>query len=229
MVEYFRYGVPDLTSLMNGSYFPVKFTDNSLSVSTIDTTNPLVVGNGDVVIIHSHSDVMDIPVSNLVLGDNVHVLKAGVSRYEYEKGRLDIDCISDFIDANIGNFSDKNAALIETRKEVLISSSLSANNISSENLTANHIFTDSISASNLSIEPIGLKEGEVAKVITSIAETSGIVEISSAILEQKMVSGLTADLSNLSSSAKCNIQVSVDVQLSDFNDGINDGDIAILS
>lgn len=251
VVDYFRNGPPDLTSLLNGSYFPVKFADNSISVSTTDSVNPLVVGNGDVVIVHAHDDAREIAVDDLQVGTNLYVLKAGVSRYEYESEVRNTNCVSDFIDANFGNFPDKDAEIIEPRKSVSISSGLSAedgffrktlhslggfyaasalvNNISSpvvsaknitsdtlsaiggnistlnvvdetaSSLMADSIFVKNISADNLSIDTIGLMmEDGVSKVITAIGETGGIVQISSGILEEKMVSGLTADLSRMS-------------------------------
>ena len=236
VVEYFRTGLSDLTALLNGSYFPVSFSDNSISVSTTDSVNPLVVGNGDVVIVHSHDDARKIAVNDLQVGKNLHVLKAGVSRYEYESEVRNTNCISDFIDANFGNFPGKDAEIIEPRKSVSISSGLSAedgffrktlqslggfyaasalvDNISSpvvsaknitsdtlsaisgnistlnvvdetaSSLTADSIFVKSISADNLSMETSSLMtEDGVSKVITAIGETSGIVQISSEILE----------------------------------------------
>jgi hypothetical protein len=85
LVEYFRGGIADLTSVYNGAFLPVTFNDIGLKVSTTDVEHPLVVGNGDVVIIHDHSNKLIIDVEELEVGKNVYVLKAGVSRYEFEE------------------------------------------------------------------------------------------------------------------------------------------------
>jgi len=114
------------TTVPNGAYLPVRFTDNSLSVSTTDAA-PLVVGNGDVVVVHDHDDnVRDIPVSELTVGVNVEVLKAGVSRYEYEKAVLDISATSAWIDGNFKNFPAVSNKM-ETKNDVVVDKELSAN------------------------------------------------------------------------------------------------------
>lgn len=87
LVEYFNIGATDLASVYNGAFLPVAFNDAGLKVSTTDVDHPLVVGNGDVVIIHDHSNRLIIDVDDLEVGKNVYVLKAGVSRYEFEELR----------------------------------------------------------------------------------------------------------------------------------------------
>lgn len=61
------------------------FGGSSEVVSTTDTP-PLSLGNGDIVIIYSNGDTEYVNLDGtFTLSDNVYVLKAGVSKYEYDK------------------------------------------------------------------------------------------------------------------------------------------------
>lgn len=285
----------------NGSFLPVKFLDNTLSIST---TDGLTVGNGDIVIIHDHAEKLKINLDKISIGDNVYVVKAGVSRYEYEKTvskklkiSSDVNEISNWMDDNFVGFLNFESGQITPKKDVILTSNLSVigtsnvsgnisiygnmssyadtylthlgspsvdiNNLSVENsiidhlsvgnlsvnvLTAEYSKTTNLTATNskltnltsnnsnisnltvdnsnisnlnvidskisvidsnvISVKTIYpenltansglLKDDEVAKIITNIIETNGIIDISSEILEQCMISGLTADLGNLS-------------------------------
>ena len=280
----------------NGSFLPVKFLDNTLSIST---TDGLTVGNGDIVIIHDHADKLKINLDNISIGDNVYVVKAGVSRYEYEKTvskklkiSSDVNEISNWMDDNFVGFLNFESGQITPKKDVILTSNLSVigtsnvggnisiygnmssyadtylthlgspsvdiNNLSVENSIIDHLSVGNLSANvlkaefskatnliatnskltnltsvnsilsnsnisnlnvidskisvinsnvisvktiypeNLSANSGLLKDGEVAKIITNIIETNGIIGVSSEILEQYMINGLSADLDNIS-------------------------------
>lgn len=168
-MEYFGGHLVDLTSVYNGTFLPVTFKDNKIKASTTDVEKPLVVGNGDIVIIHDHGNKLSIEVEDLEVGKNVFVIKAGVSRYEFEKNVDDISYISNWIDSNFKNFDDKDSELIETKK-----------GISSE-----YVYVDHLSANNLKAEVtslISVDSTPVAKIITGIGETNGIIKVSSDVL-----------------------------------------------
>lgn len=260
----------------NGSFLPVKFLDNTLSVST---TDGLTVGNGDIVIIHDHSDKLKINLDNISIGDNVYVVKAGVSRYEYEKTvskklkiSSDVNEISNWMDDNFVEFLNFEFGQITPKKDVILTSNLSVigtsnvngnisiygnmssyadtylthlgspsvdiNNLSVENSIIDHLSVGNLSVNiltaefskatnltatnskltnltsnnsiisnlnvidskisvidsnvisvktiypeNLTADSGLLKDGKVAKIITNIIETNGIIDISSEILE----------------------------------------------
>lgn len=153
-------------------------TSPEVSAKNIASDNLSTV-NGNI----STLNVTDETVSNLTVeNENVSTL------YATDESILNLT-------AENANVSTLNA--INSTISNLIADSISVKKISVDNL--------SIETQNLSIETQNLMVGEVSEVITSIGETNGIIQISSRILDESMVSGLTADLSNISAveSALC--------------------------
>lgn len=115
----------------NGATYNIFFRDalsNNISAVTINTDAGVIsVGNGDVFIVHDHSNSRFIHLSNLVYADDTHgntyLLKAGVSRYEFEaeaKKRRDDDAfISAWIKQNFANTEAESYALTTTLKQAI--------------------------------------------------------------------------------------------------------------
>jgi len=195
--EYFEHRVTDIPEIFNGTYLPCEFPKslNKTRVSSLDAT-PLVVGNGDVVIIHDHQNNRIVNAADLSVGKNVFVLKAGVSRYEYEKNVDDIATISNWIDQNFGEFPE-NPENTLARKSLVISSSVSANVVSANiadivnagisNLTVTYeIVTDS-NISSLSVNYADVGNAGVSNLTATDSE-----------LQNVGISSLTATNSELS-------------------------------
>lgn len=124
----------------------------------------MVLGNGDVIIVHDHNKNNPyIQLEDLSVGENVRVYKAGVSRYEHVKNVQDIAHISNWIDGNFYGLFDQDSENIVTKKGLRV-----------ENLSVNNIY-----AENLDYEKVQLKVdgNEVVSVITSISETNGIISV----------------------------------------------------
>ncbi len=115
----------------NGATYNIFFRDalsNNISAVTVNTDAGVIsVGNGDVFIVHDHSNSRFIHLSNLVYADDTHgntyLLKAGVSRYEFEaeaKKRGDDDAfISAWIERNFANTGAESYALTTTLKQAI--------------------------------------------------------------------------------------------------------------
>lgn len=115
----------------NGATYNIFFRDalsNNISAVTVNTDAGVIsVGNGDVFIVHDHSNSRFIHLSDLVYADDTHgntyLLKAGVSRYEFEaeaKKREDDDAfISAWIKQNFANTGDESYALTTTLKQAI--------------------------------------------------------------------------------------------------------------
>ena len=141
-------------------YFKEKDINNPKMVSVDNAGSTLLLGNGDVIIVHDHSNAEYIDLSNLLVatdenpisGGNVYILKAGVSRYEFEaeaKQRADDDnFISSWIISNFVNTSvDSYASTTTLRQDVSASQSLSvASNayVLSDLSVAGQLFANSI-------------------------------------------------------------------------------------
>ena len=86
----------DTLKLKNGAsfniYFKEKDLNNSKMISVDNAGSTLLLGNGDVLVVHDHSNSEYVALSDLLVatdenpisGGNVYILKAGVSRYEFE-------------------------------------------------------------------------------------------------------------------------------------------------
>lgn len=69
-------------AIKTGSVFDVVGENDTLECRTVDDV-PLVVGKGDLVVVHSHDEgELEILPENLRVGVNLFVVKCGVSRYE---------------------------------------------------------------------------------------------------------------------------------------------------
>lgn len=86
----------DTLKVKNGAsfniYFKEKDLNNSKMISVDNAGSTLLLGNGDVLVVHDHSNSEYVALSDLLVatdenpisGGNVYILKAGVSRYEFE-------------------------------------------------------------------------------------------------------------------------------------------------
>ena len=122
-----------VTTVRNNSYFDVKFFHGLQLSSVITTDDGLSVGDGDQIIIHEHSPSEDEEIKRIAWEDlhlidehaagNVYVIKAGVSRYEFEaeaKKRGDDDAfISAWIKRNFANTGAESYALTTTLKQAV--------------------------------------------------------------------------------------------------------------
>ena len=121
-----------------------------------------------------YEGVSPIVVDNLSISLDIEALKGSL---EYDNLKNSTTYISDWIDSNFYHFDDKDSNLLETKKGI----------------SAQYIYTNNLSASNLSAEVTSLVSVDstpVSQIITAIGETSGIIQISSAILDTTMISGL---------------------------------------
>lgn len=96
-------------------YFKEKDRNNPKMISVDNAGSTLLLGNGDVLVVHDHSNSEYIELSNLLVatdenpisGGNVYILKAGTSRYEFEAEvakRIENDnFISSWIERNFAN------------------------------------------------------------------------------------------------------------------------------
>ena len=119
------------SQVRNNSYFTVKFIHGLSSSETIVTEDGLSVGDGDQIIIHDHNPSEGEEVKFISWGDlklidddaagNVYLIKAGVSRYEFEaeaKKRADDDnYISAWIEQNFANTGSESSVLTTTLKQ----------------------------------------------------------------------------------------------------------------
>lgn len=115
----------------NGATYNIFFRDalsNNISAVTVNTDAGVIsVGNGDAFIVHDHSNSRFIHLSDLVYADDTHgntyLLKAGVSRYEFEaeaKKRGDDDAfISAWIKQNFANTEAESYSLTTTLKQAI--------------------------------------------------------------------------------------------------------------
>lgn len=201
----------------NGSYLPLTISAVGIDPdrTILSTSDGLVLGNGDVAIIHSHSNDQYIRLDDLVVGENVFVQKCGASRYEYQKLVDDLSTTSSWIDSKFGAFPD-NSSILDAKVDVRVSGDLSVSNL----------FVDTISAVNLSIDQIDFKdENDIVSVITNLKEDKGIVQLTAEPLVPAMISGLREELDKLS----CTVRVlSSSSQLSTIQNP-KLGDIAIVS
>jgi len=122
-----------VTTVRNNSYFDVKFFHGLQLSSVITTDDGLSVGDGDQIIIYEHSPSEDEEIKRIAWEDlhlidehaagNVYVIKAGVSRYEFEaeaKKRGDDDAfISAWIERNFANTEAESYALTTTLKQAV--------------------------------------------------------------------------------------------------------------
>ena len=190
----------------NGSFITVGVMDNKKVVVSRDG---LSVGNGDIIILHSHGDEPYINVEDINLTNGtLYLLKAGVSRYEYEKNVDDIACISDWIDANFTGFPDKDQELIETKKNVVIDNSLSVENLSSKSGIINDLTSDNSIITNLSSDNSIISNAYVVNLTSDYSNLSDIHNVNltsnnSTITTAKIS---VADVENLSAN---NSQLSV--------------------
>ena len=135
----------DTLKVKNGAsfniYFKEKDLNNSKMISVDNAGSTLLLGNGDVLVVHDHSNSEYVALSDLLVatdenpisGGNVYILKAGVSRYEFEaeaKNRGNDDAfISAWIKQNFANTSADSYALTTTlRQDVSASNNLSVAN-----------------------------------------------------------------------------------------------------
>lgn len=110
-------------------YFKEKDLNNSKMISVDNAGSTLLLGNGDVLVVHDHSNSEYVALSDLLVatdenpisGGNVYILKAGVSRYEFEaeaKKHEDDDAfISAWIKRNFANTEAKSYVLTTTLKQ----------------------------------------------------------------------------------------------------------------
>lgn len=115
----------------NGATYNIFFRDalsNNISAVTVNTDAGVIsVGNGDAFVIHDHSNSRFIHLSDLVYADDTHgntyLLKAGVSRYEFEaeaKKRGDDDAfISAWIKQNFANTEAESYSLTTILKQAV--------------------------------------------------------------------------------------------------------------
>ena len=115
----------------NGATYNIFFRDalsNNIGAVTVNTDAGVIsVGNGDAFIVHDHSNSRFIHLSDLVYADDTHgntyLLKAGVSRYEFEaeaKKRGDDDAfISAWIKQNFANTEAESYSLTTTLKQAI--------------------------------------------------------------------------------------------------------------
>lgn len=115
----------------NGATYNIFFRDalsNNISAMTVNTDAGVIsVGNGDAFIVHDHSNSRFIHLSDLVYADDTHgntyLLKAGVSRYEFEaeaKKRGDDDAfISAWIKQNFANTEAESYSLTTILKQAV--------------------------------------------------------------------------------------------------------------
>lgn len=87
-------GIIETDGVLNGTFVDVVFSDPTMKATTLD--NALTVGKGDIIIVHTHDNQVEVDKKDLRFGQNVFVIKAGVSRYEFEalKPSLQLDDIS---------------------------------------------------------------------------------------------------------------------------------------
>lgn len=96
-------------------YFKEKDRNNPKMISVDNAGSTLLLGNGDVLVVHDHSNSEYIELSNLLVatdenpisGGNVYILKAGTSRYEFEAEvakRIEND---NFISASISTLTSQ--------------------------------------------------------------------------------------------------------------------------
>ena len=87
-------GIIETDSVLNGTFVDVVFSDSTIKATTLD--NALTVGKGDIIIVHTHDNQVEVDKKDLRFGQNVFIIKAGVSRYEFEalKPSLRLDDIS---------------------------------------------------------------------------------------------------------------------------------------
>ena len=121
------------SQVRNNSYFDIKFFHGLQTSSVIITEDGLSVGDGDQLIIHEHNpiegeEVKFISWADLKLIDenaagNVYLIKAGVSRYEFEaeakKRKDDDDYISAWIKQNFANTGEENDSLTTVVRQEL--------------------------------------------------------------------------------------------------------------
>lgn len=66
--------------IWNGTFLPVNFPDNVVSAQT---TDGVLLGDGDILIIRKSSPVIKFKIDQLVVPDDVCIIKAGISRYDF--------------------------------------------------------------------------------------------------------------------------------------------------
>lgn len=212
---YFNKNFGDKTQLSNGSFIPVEFDIPNLVVSTTDD-KPLTVGDGDIVIIHNHTGDMTVPVSSLVVGENVFVLKAGVSRYEFERDVSDKNAISGFLDKYFKQFPSTTSEQLLPKTGILTDRGISANTVSAQNaefsfagITSGFVcdlvthksssesaVITNLCANNLTCDT-SLSDKTKLSIITHVKQDCGVVSISAKELTEGCVSNLCADIKNL--------------------------------
>ena len=177
---------PAIDSVKNQTVFDVKLADENLRISTSETTDtPLVVGDGDWVIVHDHLDRDRVPCQELSVGMNVFVLRGGVQRFEFLERAKDIFTISNWISANFERYPELQEVLIASKP-------LSVRSISvSDGFSAPFMSADCV----LSSEQLS-----GTKVIAWVKQENGTVSVGTMPLSvsEGMVENLEQDLSNLS-------------------------------
>ena len=168
-------GIDVPSQVRNNTYFDIKFFHGLQISSVIITEDGLSVGDGDQLIIHEHNpiegeEVKFISWADLKLIDenaagNVYLIKAGVSRYEFEaevKNRKDDDnYISAWISANFGNTVD-----VDVSPTTIFNQNLSATkdlSVQNDAFILNNLYV----SSRISTDSLNARETEIAEDLSS--------------------------------------------------------------
>lgn len=155
-------------------YFKEKDRNNPKMISVDNAGSTLLLGNGDVLVVHDHSNSEYIELSNLLVatdenpisGGNVYILKAGTSRYEFEAEaakRIENDnFISSWIEQNFANTGAESYALTTTLKQAVSAD----NNLSVAN--------DAFVLNDLSVA--GSLTSKVADISEKLSATSAYID-----------------------------------------------------
>lgn len=199
--------------LKNGATYNIFFRDalsNNISAVTINTDAGVIsVGNGDVFVVHDHSNSRFIHLSDLVYADDTHgntyLLKAGVSRYEFEaeaKKHGDDDAV---LSAAIDNKIFIDGVSAETLSAVHIGQEDYYNLVSSDSALSNVLYvvsSDYINAYGQRIENLAEPE------LSTDAATKGYVDSISSSLNSQ-IQQLGDDLSSEIRTLSTNLSTSI--------------------
>ena len=204
-------GIDDSWYVKNGSIYDVSFTSNYPISNAIELTdNNIKLGNGDYLIVHDHDNLPLVDYRTLNNG-NCYLIKAGTSRYEFEKEIADRTSAEEALAGHIDT--------IEGEGEGSIKKALA---------DAKDYTDTTISALDVAEVTVG-----AAKTIASISETDGKIatEAIAIQIDESQVTDLTTDLDTLSANDK-NLSDCIEhkVWIKDItNTVLSDGDFTNLS
>ncbi len=204
-------GIDDSWYVKNGSIYDVSFTSNYPISNAIELTDSNIkLGNGDYLIVHDHDNLPLVDYRTLNNG-NCYLIKAGTSRYEFEKEIADRTSTEEALAGRL--------VTIEGEGEGSIKKALA---------DAKDYTDTTISALDVAEVTVG-----AAKTIASISETDGKIatEAIAIQIDESQVTDLTTDLDTLSANDK-NLSDCIEhkVWIKDItNTVLSDGDFTNLS